>query len=277
MRLFIALMLSLLALPAMAQPTNPLPGVNVKGLDASEVAGLTELLKQGACPCNPQISLQACVVAKTCPEATALGDFGAGKFREGLGLEQVQEAVIRKYLLDHTPKANFDLRDVPFKGDPNGTIIIVEYADFECPHCALMSGIINSVLAKRPKGVKVHFKQFPLGMHPQSERAARATLAAHRQGRFWPMHDLIFGSQGRLTDGSYAKFATELGLNVKKFEQDLADPAIAALVQRDQQEAIAAGLQGTPTLFINGQQYQEEKTPEAIEAYLKRLEKKLGK
>ena len=276
MRLLTSLLL-LLAMPTLAQPANPLPGIDLKGLEPTEIAGLVELLQQGACPCNTQISLQACVAAKSCPEANGLAEFGVAKFREGLGLEQVQEAVIRKYLLDHTPKASFELKGVPFRGDPEGETIIVEYADFECPHCALMGGIIDTLLKARPKGLKVYFKQFPLGNHPQSDRSALASLAAHRQQKFWPMHDLLFANQGRITDASYSKFAAELGLNVKTFERDMKDPALTALVHRDQQEAIAGGLQGTPTLFINGQHYQEEKTPEAIEAYLKRLEKKLAK
>ncbi len=260
---------------AAAQPVQPLPGVQLKGLAPDEVAALTELMTQGACPCEPKKSLKECIQAKSCPEATALADYGAAKFRDGLGTEQVQEAVVRKYLMDHTPVAQFDLTNVPAKGDPNADIVIVEFADFECPHCALMRTVVDDLVKKHPKGLRVHFKQFPLGMHPQSDKAARATLAAHRQGKFWPMHDLCFQNQGKLTDGSYAKFAAELGLNAERFAKDMADPAIAQQVERDRQEAIAAGLQGTPTLFINGRQYMEEKTLEAIDDYLARLRVKL--
>ncbi|MCB9522708.1 MAG: thioredoxin domain-containing protein [Myxococcales bacterium] len=274
MRFLLALLL-LVPAPALAQPLNPLPGVDTKGLQPAELTALTELMNQGACPCTPKDSLLACIQQKSCPEATALADFGAAKFRDGLGAEQVQEAVVRKYLMDHTPTATFELGDTPFKGDPNAAITIVEFADFECPHCAHMAEVMRDFV-KKNKGLKLYFKQFPLGMHPQSEKAAVATLAAHRQGKFWPMHDLCFQNQGKLSDDSYAKFAGELGLNVTKFQADMADPALAQQVARDRQEAIAAGLQGTPTLYFNGRQYMEEKTAEALQDYLKRLRKKLA-
>lgn len=248
-----------------------LPGVDLQKLAKPDVDALTELMKQGACPCAPKLSLLECITAASCPEATALAGFGADKFREGLGAEQVQEAVIRKYLFDHTPAQTFELADTPFKGDANGDIVVVEFADFECPHCAQLRDTMAELVKKHPKGIKLYFKQFPLGMHPQSEKAARATLAAHKQGRFWPMHDLCFQNQGRLEDGSYGKFAAELGLNLERFEADMASEAVGRQVQRDRDEGMAAGLQGTPTLYVNGKLYHEDKTMEGLVDFFERV------
>jgi protein-disulfide isomerase len=248
-----------------------LTGVDLKKLAKPDVDALTELMKQGACPCAPKLSLLDCIGAASCPEATALASFGADKFREGLGAEQVQEAVIRKYLFDHTPAQSFELGDTPSKGDPNGDIVVVEFADFECPHCAQMGETMTELVKKHPKGIKLYFKQFPLGVHPQSEKAARATLAAHKQGRFWPMHDLCFQNQGRLDDTSYGKFAAELGLNLEKFQADMASEAVGRQVQRDREEGMAAGLQGTPTLYVNGKLYHEDKTIEGLESFFERV------
>lgn len=257
--------LLLLCSPAGAQG---LPGVDVKDLDGQEIAALSTLMTEGACPCDTQKSLLDCIKARSCPAATELADYGAGKLRDGLGIEQVRQAVVRKYLEDHVKYA-FELSDTPRKGPEDARIVIVEFADFECPHCAFMRGVLDGVAKQFPKDVAIYFKQFPLGAHAQSHPAARATLAAHRQGRFWQMHDLIFANQGSLSGARFVEFATELGLNVEKFKKDLEDPAIYTQIERDKKEAIAANLTGTPTIYINGRLYLDDKTPEALAAYIK--------
>jgi len=263
----------LLTAPAMAQG---LAGVNVSDLDAQEVASLSTLMSEGACPCDPQKSLLQCIQAKSCPAATELADYGAAKLRDGLGLEQVRAAVVRKYLEDHV-KYTFELEGNPRKGPANARIVIVEFADFECPHCALMRGTLDGLAKQFPDDVAIYFKQFPLGHHAHSHTAARATLAAHRQGRFWQMHDLIFANQGSLSPQRFVDFATELGLNVETFKKDIEDQALFAQIERDRKEAIEANLTGTPTIYINGRLFLDEKTPEALTAYVKAQLAKAGK
>ncbi|MCA9558374.1 MAG: thioredoxin domain-containing protein [Myxococcales bacterium] len=264
---------ALLGWTAAGAHAQPLPGVDTKGLVADEIGALSALMKEGACPCNPRLSLFECIEKKSCPQATELAAFGADRFRDGDGIEQVREAVVRKYLDEHVT-FTFELGDTPSKGAKDGRIQIVEFADFECPHCALMRPVLEEVVKAYPKDVTVYFKQFPLQHHMFADLAARATLAAHRQGRFWPMHDLIFTNQGKLSAEKFVEFATELGLNVEKFKADLEDPALAKQIQRDRQEAIDAQLTGTPTLYINGKLYTEDKSPEAIKAY---VQKAIGK
>lgn len=260
-------------LAAATASAGALPGVDTKGLDEAELSALTQLLDEGACPCDPKLSLKACVEAKSCAKATTLAAFGADKFREGMGIEEVREAVVKKYISDNLT-FTFELKDTPKKGAENGKITIVEFADFECPHCAMMRKVLDRVVKAHPETVTVYFKQFPIAFHQYAEKAARATLAAHRQGRFWQMHDIVFANQGKLTDESFVAFATELGMNVEKFKKDMADPAIARQVQRDKQEGMDANLSGTPTLFINGKLYLEDKTFEALDKHIKSLLKK---
>ncbi len=271
-RLLIAV--ALLGWTAAGAHAQPLPGVDTKGLVADEIGALAALMREGACPCNPRLSLLECIEKKSCPQATDLAGFGADRFRDGDGVEQVREAVVRKYLDEHVT-FTFELGDTPAKGAKDGRIKIVEFADFECPHCALMRSVLDEVVKAYPKDVTVYFKQFPLQHHVFADLAARATLAAHRQGRFWPMHDLIFINQGKLSPERFVEFATEIGLNVEKFKTDLEDPALGRQIQRDRQEAIDAQLTGTPTLYINGKLYTEDKSPEAIKAYVQKLIGKL--
>jgi protein-disulfide isomerase len=154
-------------------------------------------------------------------------------------------------------------------------VVIVEFADFECPHCGLLSKVMPEVLAAYPNDVTLYFKHFPLGTHLNSEAAARATWAAKQQGRFWPMHDMIFANQASLTLEKINGFARELGLNTQKFEADMNSPAAAAAVDKDRQEGIQSGLTGTPTLYINGKLYHEDKTADALKGYVRDLLKKV--
>ncbi len=251
-----------------------LPGVDTKGLSETATKQLEQLLQEGPCPCDKtgQTSMFQCVTAKTCPDATALAVFGAETFRAGKGVDEVREAVIKRYM-DQFMSFDFKLDGVPRKGAAKPKVVIVEFADFECPHCALMGGVLSEVVKAHPNDVAVYFKQFPLQHHEFSELAARAALAAHAQGKFWPMHDIIFRNQMRLEADSFKKFAAELGLNVPRWEKDLQSPEVAQRVQADLMEGREA-VHSTPTLFVNRKYYHGEKSPEAIKAYIAAL---LGK
>jgi hypothetical protein len=235
------------AAPTQAQPAeaSPLPGTDVMSLSAPQREALTALMKEGPCPCDPKSTLFVCIQAKTCPAATDLASFGVQKFKEGLGKEQVIEAVINKYIEDFVPPATFELKGMAVKGPQEAPITIVEFADFECPHCALMSETIRQLVKAYPKEVRVFFKQFPLPMHQLAAVASKATLAAQRQGAFWPMHDLIFNQQRALSNESFEQFAQQLGLNIERFKADMSDPELDRLIERDKQEGLQAGAQVT--------------------------------
>lgn len=271
----LALALTLFSCTAAATPLV-MPGVDLAGLAAADAQALSTLMQEGACPCQPSKSLLECIQAKSCPAATELAAYGAKKFRDGLGLDQVRDAVVKKYLDDNVTYT-FDLKDTPAKGAAKGRVVIVEFADFECPHCGLLSKELPAVLAAWPDDVTLYFKHFPLGTHLNSDLAARATWAAGRQGRFWPMHDLVFAHQATLTAEKIHLLAQEIGLNLEKFKVDVESEAARQAINRDRAEGAEAGLSGTPTLYINGKLYHEEKNAEAINAYVKELLQKIKK
>jgi protein-disulfide isomerase len=270
MRVVLVLAGLLMAAPAFAE----MPGVNVTKLSTEEVGDLELMMKQGACPCDPKLSLFECIEKKSCPAATGLANFGADKMRAGLGAEQTMKAVVKKYINDHVPPAVFDVSKTPFKGAKDGKIVLVEFADFECPRCGAVRSILAEVVKAFPNDVKLYFKQFPIAFHQHADAAARAALAAHLQGRFWPMHDLIFQNQSKLTAESFDGFAAELGLNIQRFKADMASPAIAKQVQSDRDEGMKSGLSGTPTVFINGRMYVDDVTVDALKAHIAGLLKK---
>ena len=129
------------------------------------------------------------------------------------------------------------------------------------------------MLDKFPKEVKLVVKQYPLPMHPYARKAATAALAAWKQGKFWEMHHELFANQKDLSDAKVEAIAKQIGLKMEKFNEDLKDPAIASLIDRDSSSAAQANVQGTPTIFINGRLLVQRSLPgfqQAIEAQMKK-------
>jgi protein-disulfide isomerase len=138
------------------------------------------------------------------------------------------------------------------QGKPNAPIQIIVYSDFECPFCSRVNPTIEQVQKTYGDKVAVAFKHYPLPFHQSAEPAAVASLAAHKQGKFWEMHAKLFANQRGLTRDNFVAFAKELGLNVDKFQKDLDDPALKAWVKEDMAEGSKFGVNGTPASFING-------------------------
>jgi protein-disulfide isomerase len=145
---------------------------------------------------------------------------------------------------------------------------LVVYGDFECPYTAEAMRTIGRLVAS---GVafELVFRHFPLrDIHPHAEAGAAASEAAARQGRFWEMHDLLFGDQRHLGGADLRLRAERLGLDLTRFESDVADPAIAARVERDVESGARSGVDGTPSLFIDGSRYLGSRDPANLRGVL---------
>ncbi len=112
--------------------------------------------------------------------------------------------------------------------------------------------VLEQVLEKNPNQVKLVFKNFPLRNNKSAMPAAIAALAAEKQGKFWEFHDLLFKYYNRLNEQKIKEIAQQLNLDMEKFEKDLKDPRIRAMINREVSEGNRAGVRGTPTVFING-------------------------
>ncbi len=108
------------------------------------------------------------------------------------------------------------------------------------------------MLEQYPDKVKIVFKNFPLPNHKYAKKAAIAALAAHRQGKFWGMHDRIFANYSKVNDEMINQFAKELDLDTKQFDRDRLDKKLTDIINRDLWEGKRAGVRGTPTVYING-------------------------
>jgi protein-disulfide isomerase len=143
----------------------------------------------------------------------------------------------------------------PVKGPATARITLVEFSDFQCPYCAAAVGHLYEVMAKHPADVRLVFKQFPLDTHSQAGFAAEAALAAHAQGKFWPMHDKLYANFRDLSPEKINQWATDAGLDLVRFTMDMKSGKYKTAVQKELDEGVQAGVQGTPTIFVNGKRY----------------------
>jgi protein-disulfide isomerase len=140
----------------------------------------------------------------------------------------------------------------PAKGPANAPVTIVEFSDFQCPFCSRLTPTLKQVEEKYGNKVRVVFRQFPLPMHQNAQKAAEASLCALDQGKFWELHDAMFGNQAELGVDQLKAKAASLGLNADKFNKCLDSGEKAATIQADVKAGSAAGVNGTPAMFING-------------------------
>lgn len=163
-----------------------------------------------------------------------------------------------------------DVSNAPVRGNPSAKVTIVEFSDFQCPYCKRGAQVMEQLLKDMPNDVKVAFKHLPLPMHPMARPAARAAVAAGKQGKFWEMHDKLFGNQEALSEDAFEKYAKELGLNVDKFKADIKDPATDKQIEEDSKLANSLEINGTPGFVVNGVKVFGLRPPEAFKKIVER-------
>ena len=141
-------------------------------------------------------------------------------------------------------------------GDPHAPVTLVEYGDYECPHCGMAHPIVKSIQHRLGKKLRFVFRNFPLAeSHPHARQAAAAAEAAAAQGRFWEMHDALFENQDRLEDEDLVGMAKRLGLDAQRVATALEEGTFTARVRDDFRGGVRSGVNGTPTFFVNGERY----------------------
>jgi protein-disulfide isomerase len=140
----------------------------------------------------------------------------------------------------------------PAQGPENAPITIVEFSDFQCPYCSRLIPTLDQVKQQYGDKVRIVFRQFPLNFHENAQKAAEASLCANDQGKFWQMHDAMFQNQQALAVDALKAKAVELGMTAETFNSCLDSGKYANQVQADMQEGSAAGVTGTPAMFVNG-------------------------
>jgi protein-disulfide isomerase len=155
------------------------------------------------------------------------------------------------------PADAFQIRsDDPVRGNPKAPVTLVVFSDFQCPFCARVEPTLAEVRKEYGDKVRVVWKHQPLPFHPNALPAAEAAEAAREQGKFWEMHDRLFGAQRELAPDTYERLAKEIGLDVRRFQESTRSGRHRGRIQDDQKVAAAVGANGTPTLFVNGEKVE---------------------
>jgi protein-disulfide isomerase len=251
----------------LAQPdwraVDKLPMVDFSGLSALKTRALLRLLRNHDCTCGCGLKVAECRVKDTTcvwsrGVAAAMGDaLRAGKNEN----DAIEVAKASKWGQGpQPPKLLEDAVTIPTAGSPvrgpaDAALTLVEFSDFQCPYCFLAVAKLDAVMEAYPGKAKLIFKQFPLDTHSQAALAAAAAIAAHQQGTFWPMHDALFAHRRDLSRPSILAVARAAGLDMQRFEADLDSAETKKTVARDTEDGDRAGVEGTPTVFINGRKY----------------------
>ncbi|MDQ3060380.1 MAG: DsbA family protein [Pseudomonadota bacterium] len=139
------------------------------------------------------------------------------------------------------------------RGAAFAPVTLVEYADFECPSCAQAHGAMDILQAHFGARLRLVFRHFPLReMHPHAELAAEAAEAAGAQGKFWPMHDLLFTHQSHLKEKNLLDYAAQAGLDLARYQNEMRDRVYLQRVQEHLQSGRLLGVRSTPTFYVNG-------------------------
>jgi len=157
------------------------------------------------------------------------------------------------------------------QGPADAAVTLVQYGDYECPYCGAAYPIIKEVQARLGERLRFVFRNFPITTsHPHAEQAAEAAEAAATQGKFWPMHDLLYENQKNLRDRDLRAYAERLGLDVELFDEELAGHVHADRVREDFRSGGRSGVNGTPTFYINGVRHDGSYEIETLLAALER-------
>ena len=155
------------------------------------------------------------------------------------------------------------------QGNIGAPITLLEYGDYECPYCGEAYPIVKEIQERLGEKLCFAFRNFPLAnSHPHAVHAAEAAEAAAAQGQFWEMHDMLFENQQALDDEDLAQYASDLDLDAKRLIKEVQSGEHQARVKEDFRGGTRAGVNGTPTFFINGERYDG---PRDVDSFLEAL------
>ena len=248
-----------------AVDTSPLPGIDTSKLDKDKADLFYKLIGSLSSPCGKAHSLRTSFTSDTsCKRAPFAVRYVLALLDDQANEQQVREEFDKKYKPAQTVK--LDVSKAPHEGSEDAPIKLVEFYDYGCPHCQAFAPMLAKLVQDEQGKVVVHFKMFPLEKHPDSKSAAQAALAAAQQGKFEPMHEMLFAKAPNHNHEYVSGYAKELGLDMPKFEAAYA--AALPQVEADLHQGEAAGVDSTPTLFFNDRKYDGPMHPKYIEMWI---------
>lgn len=246
---------------------NQIIGADANRLSAEQRARAAALMRSEFCYFGCSRTIARCLEASQ-PSRTArrLGGYIVRQILARKTDQEIRDGIQQRALSAHPiSTVTIDVSSTQCIGPANAPITVVEYADFECPHCRVISPILHQLVGQMNPNVRLCFKHFPVRGHSHAVDASIAAIAAGRQGRFWQMHNALYASSPDLDDGDLLAAARSAGVgDIGRWQRDLRDRSIRQQVQSDKLEGIRLGVRGTPTIFVNGKQYLGQKNNSEI-------------
>ncbi|HEX4133273.1 MAG TPA: thioredoxin domain-containing protein [Bryobacteraceae bacterium] len=241
------------------QTATELPGVDWHGISGARKDAALKFIREEQCTCGCNMKIAECRMKDpSCSYSRKEASIAMKGFAEGKNAATVRDE-IKKAAGEPPPiledPVKISLNGDPAKGPENAKVTIVEFSDFQCPFCSVAVAQANAIVKQFPRDVRLVFKQFPLDSHRDAEFGAEAALAAQAQGKFWEMHDLLYGGFPDLSRRTVMNYGRKLGLDMNRFTSDVDSHKFQSRVHSEEQEGEVAGVGGTPTFFINGRKY----------------------
>ena len=252
---------------------TPPPGIDLTKLDEFERKVFYRVVNREPSACGKGHSLIYSVTHDSACRASFYAvRYAAHLVDSGFTDSEIGEKLDRRF---RTPRhAHIDVAAAPVKGKTSGRVAVVEFVDYECPHCRHAQTLLRQVVEEYPSDVKVYLKHFPLSSHTNARLAAEGAVAAQKQGKFWPFCDKVWANSENLTPAVLEKSAKEVGLDLVHWRADLDSDAVKGRVQADKAEGNDLGINATPSIFINGRKYED---PLEIASFRDWIDEELGR
>jgi protein-disulfide isomerase len=234
----------------------PPPGIDLGKLDEFERKVFYRVINREPSACGKGHSLiYSLKHDSACRASFYAVRYAAHLVDSGFTDSEIGEKLEKRFRTPRVP--HIDVSAAPSKGATSGRVSIVEFVDYECPHCKHAQTLMRQLVDEYPNDLKVYFKHYPLSSHTNARLAAEGAVAAHKQGKFWPFNEKIWAISENLTPAGMEKAAKDGGLDVKRWRLDLEADDVKARVEQDKSEGNDLGINATPSIYINGRKYND--------------------
>lgn len=234
-----------------ARSLSELPGYDFSKLPGPAKKELLSVLTDELDGCGRPLTLYASLKKAPCAHTKRLVGYAAQLAAEGNPASEILLALSKYTQTFFTKRAVLKIDERQCLGPKDAKVTVVEFADFECSVCAAARPVVQDFEKKRP-GVRVCYAPFPLSSHPNGMTAAQAALFARDAGKFWAMHDALFDHSATLSEPAILRLAGTIGLEAAALGKAMAKGKYVDEINASKEAGVAAGVNSTPTFFVNG-------------------------
>jgi protein-disulfide isomerase len=239
------------------------PNIVTTGLTPLERETLKGLLTKFPSACGKPHSLLTSLRSDPgCKLSVVAGRWTAKLIGDGHLQSEIEEKYDRRFNKCY----QIDVSGAQVYGDSSAPVTVVEFADFECPHCAITDPVLKQLVEQYKTKVKWVFMNYPIPMHPNAANAAAFALAAGRQGKFWEFKKKLFENQGQLDQLHIEQYAGEMKLDVGRLKADT--EALRSRVRHERDIGERLDLSGTPSVYINCRKVEGSPTLDNLTSYV---------